>query len=59
MVAKHHDGVEEHYGRVSETPCFPGENSQEISYYGESTLLRHSIFSTAGSFGWGGSKVSD
>ena len=23
--------VANHYGRVSETPCFPGENSQEIS----------------------------
>ena len=30
--------VANHYGRVSETPCFPGENSQEISTNSE--LLR-------------------
>ena len=40
--------VGKHYGRVSETPNIPGENSQEIStnsykYYGDSKLLRHSI----------------
>ena len=30
--------VAQHYGRVSETPCFPGENSQEIST--DSELIR-------------------
>ena len=30
VVTKHYDGSK-HYGRVSETPCFPSENSQEIS----------------------------
>ena len=28
---KNNTTVAKHYGRVSETPCFPGENSQEIS----------------------------
>ena len=28
---KKYDGVVKQYGRVSETPCFPGENAQEIS----------------------------
>ena len=45
-----------HYGSVSERPCFPGENSQEISTnrvnsYGDSKLLCRSIFNTAGPFG--------
>ena len=44
------------YGRVSETPRFPGENAQEkspqiVNHHGESKSLRRSIFSTAGSFG--------
>ena len=30
--------VVKHYGRVSETPCFPGEHSQKIST--DSELLR-------------------
>ena len=30
--------VVKHYGRVSETPCFPRENSQEVS--SDSELLR-------------------
>ena len=30
--------VAKQYGRVSETPCFPGENSQEISK--DSELIR-------------------
>ena len=28
---KKHTTAVKHYGRVSETPCCPGENSQEIS----------------------------
>ena len=32
--------VVKQYGRVSETPCFPGENSQEIS--ANSELIRRS-----------------
>ena len=48
--------VAKQYGRVSETPCFPGVNSQEIStgselIYGDRELIRRSIFNTAGSFG--------
>ena len=46
-----------HYGKVSETPCFRGEihrkSPQIVNYYGDSKLLRRSLFSTAGSFGWG------
>ena len=44
-----------HYGRVSETPCFPGKihrkSPQTVNYYGDSKNLRHSIFNTAGSAG--------
>ena len=44
-----------HYGKVSETPCLPGESSQKISTNSEllrdSKLVRRSFFSTAGSFG--------
>ena len=49
-----------HYGRVSETPSFPvgGEIHKKslqivnlIFYYGDRELVRHSIFSTAGSSG--------
>ena len=48
--------VAKHYGRVSETPCFPVENTQDIStdselIYGDSELIRRNIFNTAGSFG--------
>ena len=36
-------------------PCFPGKIHRKsleiVNYYGDSKLLRHSIFSTAGSFG--------
>ena len=40
--------VAKHYGRVSETPCFPGEKSQEKSpqianYYGDRELIHRSI----------------
>ena len=56
MVAKHYDRSKYHYDRVSETPRFPGEihrkSPQIANYYGHSQLLRRSIFSTAGSFGW-------
>ena len=57
----HSDGkknttVVKQYGRVSETPCFPGENSQEnspqiVNCYGDSELIRRSMFNAAGSFG--------
>ena len=41
-----------HYGRVSESPCFPWENfTGNLHNYDDSKLLRRSIFSTAGSFG--------
>ena len=44
--------VVKHYGRDSETPCFPGENSPQIvNQYGERELIRRSVFNTAGSFG--------
>ena len=48
--------VVKHYGRVSETPCFPGEKSQGITtdsenYCGDRELIRCSIFNTTGSFG--------
>ena len=44
--------VAKHYGRISERPCFPGENSQEISTNnGDSKSLRRSLFNTAWSFG--------
>ena len=48
--------VVKHYGRVSETPCFPGGkltgnfHKYQITT-GDRRLLRRSIFSTAGSFG--------
>ena len=52
--------VVKHHSTVSETPCFPGENLQESStitnYYGDSKLLRHSIF-LYGRVLWGGGWV--
>ena len=54
MVAKN-TTVANHYGRISETPCFPGKihrkSPQIVNYYGDSELVRRSIFNTTGSFG--------
>ena len=54
-MAKKYDGSK-HFGMVSETPCLPGANSQEISADSElirdRELIRRSIFNTAGSFGY-------
>ena len=32
-MAKKYNTVVKQYGRVSETPCFPGENSQKIFFF--------------------------
>ena len=46
VVAKYYDGVK-HCGRVSETPCLPGENSQENStnneLHGDAELITELI----------------
>ena len=44
-----------HYGRVCETPCFPGEihrkSPQIVNYNGDRKLLRRIFFCTAGPLG--------
>ena len=63
VIVIHATTVAKRYGRVSETPYFPGEihrkSPQIVNYYGDSQLLRHIIFSTAGSFGLKGDKESE